>query len=110
MADRSLGARLGLAANVLIVTGLALGLRNRDPRPMGVPEVKAPTGGPPGVSDKGVPTELYCPSNDPPIGPDGTPCGAKLTRRQEDEEDTLFCLHPGPIDEDDADTSPPRRP
>lgn len=97
MADRSLGARLGLAANLLLVTGLALGLN--------YPEAL-----PPGVSEKvGVPTELYCPSNDPPIGPDGIPCGAKLTRQREDEEDTLFCRHHGPIDDDEALTSRPRK-
>lgn len=108
MAGRSLGARLGLAANLLLVTGLALGLNYRDSRPPGVAEVEVTTD-PPGVSDEGVPTELYCPSNDPPFGPDGTPCGAKLTRRQLDEEDALFCPRHGPIDDDDALTSPPRR-
>lgn len=92
MADRSLGARLGLAANLLLVTGLALGYDSSGYRP-------------PGVSEAGPPLELYCPSNDHPFGPDGPPCGALLTR----PEDTLFCYLHGPIDDNDALPAPPQR-
>jgi len=97
MVGWSLGARFGLAANLLLVTGLALGLKFPDNRP-------------PGVDEKvGVPTELYCPSDDPPFGPDGPPCGKKLRRRQQDAEDKLFCSRHGLIDVNKARVSPPSR-
>jgi hypothetical protein len=43
MADRSLGARLGLAANLLLVTGLALGYDSSGYRPPGVSEAGPPS-------------------------------------------------------------------
>ena len=97
MAGRSLGARFGLAINVLLVTGLSLGLDKPERRLPGVRELRGP-----GVTKEGVPTELYCPRGDPQ-------CLAKLERRQ-DMENVLYCPDHGPIGDDEALISLPEKP
>jgi hypothetical protein len=86
MAGRSLGARLGLLTNLLVLTRLSLSWDNPDLRT-------------PAVPDEGEPTDLYCPRGDPP-------CGAELMQRV-DKRNWLFCPHHGPIGEREALTSPP---
>ena len=95
MADRSLRARLSLAADLLLVTGLALGYDLPDFRAPGRPE-----------ESPGVPTELFCPREDP--SRNDSPCIAKLTRRQ-DLGGILFCRDHGPIGDDEALIDPPPR-
>jgi hypothetical protein len=86
MASRSLGARLGLLTNLLVLTRLSLSWDDPDLRT-------------PAVPIEGELTDLYCPRGAPP-------CGAELIRRL-DRRNRLFCPRHGLIGEREALASPP---
>lgn len=81
MASRSRAGRLALLASMLVFTGLDLSWDR--------PRIDAP-----GEGEGEGGTGLFCPF-----------CPRELSRR-EDEEGALFCRLDGPIDEDEALTSP----
>jgi hypothetical protein len=83
MAGRSLGPRLGLAINVLLVTGLSLGL---DYPPLDVP----------GEPEEGRPSSWWC-----------RKCHNKLRRKVMPSGIILSCPLHGAIDDDDILTDPP---
>lgn len=78
MAGRSLGARLGLATNLLLVTGLALGL-DLPPLP------------PPGEPEQGRTTVLRC-----------RKCNSKVKLRKMRSGKVLSCPIDGVIKEEDV--------
>lgn len=84
MASRSRAGRLALLASVLVFTGLDLSWDR--------PRIDAPGEG---EGEGGGGTGLFCPF-----------CGHELSKR-EDEGGAFFCRVDGPIDEDQALTSPP---
>lgn len=83
MASRSRVGRLALLANMLVFTGMDLSYDR--------PRIDSP-----GEGEGEGGTGLYCPF-----------CKRELSRR-EDEEDALFCGLDGPIDEEEALSSPPK--